>query len=151
MKPYMLSPIIEGSDGATISFHAAVQDAPETSVKAMIPLDDNPQSPNFGKAKYKFCFCRVAAFDLIPALQVTNTFRFPDYPMDGLMSGIPLATRLAMVQSLQAYDIDGGGMHLDASYSETESYGEYLLRLFRSLEPSADLDRLDIPYPVMQE
>lgn len=139
MIRFCISPII-GTGGGEDSFRAAVLDVANINTSAIIPTDNDPQSPDYGKPKYNFALCIVAAANFAPVAQVSNLYLFPDYNLDGRMDGMEAEARTGMVQSVEAYDLDGEGLFFDASHDDGESYRQVLDRIGKQLEPAFNIN-----------
>lgn len=150
-KRFMISPIT-GIGTEPNPFRASVSDVtPAPAVNQIIPSDTSgtPQSnPHYGKPKYNFALCNVGTNNLPAVLAVSNSYVFPDYPLDATLAGMEVETRAAMVQSVQAYDLDGNGLHFDCPNGDEDSYRSLILSLAQQLEPAfANLNTFDVGEP----
>ena len=134
---YAISPII-GTGTIQDPYRAAVADVSGVNTAAVIPSD------SAGKPLYRFAFCIVAASVWTSVLAVTNLYLFPDYVLDGLMSAMDPATRTAMVQSVQAYDLTGQGKYLDATNADSDSYRTLLTHIGQQFDPAFDLNHFGV-------
>lgn len=141
MYRYMISPII--GSGTTINpFRSAVSDVPNVASAAIIPT--HPSGPNIGLPRFNFALC-LCATSLVSAIeQVSNSYIFPDYNLDGRMDGMEAGARAGMVQSLEAYDLDGAGLHFDATHSDSDSYRSLILSIGQQLEPAFSIHSLNV-------
>ena len=137
-KRYTISPVV-GNGTEANPYRALVSDVSLTISSAVIPSKPD------GTPKYGFALCIVSTSNLAGVLAVLNSFTFPDYSLDAQMSGMESDTRNAMVQSVQAYNLDGQGLHFDATNADGDSYRELLTRLGRQLDPVFNLDHFDVP------
>ena len=134
---YAISPII-GSGTITDPYRAAVADVGGVNTAAVIPSDAN------GHPLYRFALAIVAASQWAQVLAVTNLYLFPDYVLDGLMSGMDPTARSGLVQSVQAYDLTGQGTHLDATNADTDSYRTLLTKIGQQFDPNFSLNAFGV-------
>ena len=134
---YTISPII-GSGTISDPYRAAVADVSGVNTAAMIPSDST------GKPLYRFAFCIVAASLWTSVLAVSNLYLFPDYVLDGLMSGMDAATRTAMVQSVQAYDLTGSGDYLNATNADTDSYRTLITKIGQQFDAAFQVNNFGV-------
>ena len=134
---YAISPVI-GSGTITDPFRASVADVPGVNMADVIPTDAN------GHPLYRFALCIVAASQWTQVLAVTNLYLFPDYVLDGLMSGMDATARTGLVQSVQAYDLTGNGKHLDASNADTDSYRTLIQKIGAQLDPNFNVNAFGV-------
>lgn len=137
MKRYMISPII-GAGTEASPYRVSVSDVAEVNVSAVIT------SKVDGTPKYGFALCVVAAQSVATVAAVTNAYVFPDYVLDGRMDGMESGVRTALKQSAEAYNLDGAGLHLNASNVDSESYRDLLTRLGQQFEPAFHLNSFDV-------
>lgn len=124
---FRISQVVEGvevvSGEPTIenSNHAKDAELPQTNVSAWFPVSLVDGSPLFNWA---FCLTSTA----FPAqLALLQGYTFPDFPLDGQLGAMEEAVRLALFQSVAAFDLDGQGNYLDVpSYDSGMSYGQFL-------------------------
>jgi hypothetical protein len=131
----MISPIV--GDGTFANpYRAAVSTVPNVNVASVIPTFTS--GPNIGKPKYHFALCLIATSNIGEVVAVTNAYVLPDYNLDGRMDGMESVARTGMVQSLQAYNLDGNspGMHFDAVNADGDSYRDLITRIGQQIEPS---------------
>lgn len=140
MKLWLLCPII-GSGTFQNPYRSSVSDVSDTNVNNVIPTDQQ------GQPLYNFAFCRVGTANLSGVLAVTNSYAFPDYPLDGRMDGMESDARTGMVQTVQAYDMDGNGLHLDASHNDSDSYRQVLQAIVSQIEPAVNINTFDVAEP----
>lgn len=140
MKRYCICPII-GDGTFDNSYRAAAADLASVTVNSIIPTDPN------GVPVHDFAFCIIGCIGLQALNPLTNTFVFPDYPLDGTMDGMEAEVASGMKQSVEAYNLDGNGFHLDADYSPSDSYRELVNRILQQIEPAADVNRFDVSEP----
>jgi len=133
MARFCITPII--GDGTMDNEYRAAIVAAADSVRALIPSEAT------GEPKYSFCACRFEAANMTPVAQVSNTYILPDYPLDGLLENMDPATRTAMVQSVEAYDIDGQGLHIDLSaFGDSSRFRDVIEHIAHVFEPLAWMD-----------
>lgn len=142
-KRYAISPISLVPD-PEIGNHVTVDDAPDTIASAVIPTN-----PNTGAPLYRFAFCYVGTAQLPAVEQVSNVYVFPDYPLDGQLSGMGAEARAAMVQNVAAYDLDGNGLHWDTATAnlDTNTYRQFLQALIDQVSPGVPVGALDVQEP----
>jgi hypothetical protein len=102
-----------------------------------------PTGPN-GHPLYRFCICVVAAVDFAKISAVTNLYLFPDQSLDTLMSAMQSDPRTGLVQSVQAYDLDGQGMHLDATNADSASFRDLMNKIGRQFDTAFNADRFGV-------
>jgi hypothetical protein len=141
MIRYTISPIV-GTGGIIAPYAAAVSLLQNVNSSSIIPTFVD--GPNIGQPRYNFAFSVVATANVATLAQVTNSFVFPDYVLDGRMDGMETAIRTAMKQSLEAYTLDSTGKHFDAANSDAESYREFINRLLRQIEPVFDINNMSV-------
>jgi len=127
MIRYMIAPIIgTGTD--------------ENPYRPEMPdvVNKNPRIPTLpnGAPKYRFAFCVVATPSIAAIEQVSNAYVFPDYPLDGLLSGMESGVRAAMVQSVQAYNLDNNGYYLVVPNEDTNSFRDVITSIGLQFDPS---------------
>lgn len=143
MKRYMICPIIGNGTGGN-PFRASVADVSGAEVTSLIP-----SNPTTGAPKYGFAFCRVAATNFAPVLQVTNSYAFPDFPLDSQMSGMESEARSGMIQSVEAYDLDGQGLHLVADHDDADSFRQVIEAIAQQIEPVFNTNTFDVAEPAV--
>jgi len=146
-KRFTLSPVL-GSGTGSDSFRSAMDDVPQTNARSLIPgfpMGD----PQAGHPKYHFAFSVIGTANLSGTLAVSNAFVFPDYPLDGRLDGMEAATRDAMVQNAEAYDLNGAGLHLTltALNDDANSYRQFLQGLGAQFEPTFNINTFDVTEP----
>ncbi len=133
MARYCITPII--GDGSMDNEYRAAIAAVADTARALIP------SETTGEPRYNFCPCRFEAANMTPVSQVSNTYILPDYPLDGLLENMDSATRTAMVQSVQAFDLDGQGLHISLSaFGDSSRFRDVVEHIAHVFEPLAWLD-----------
>ncbi len=141
-KRYMICPII--GSGLTLEdpFRSAAQSVPGVNATALIPTN------GLGAPVYHFAFCRVGvAGSLASVAAVSNSFLFPDFPLDSQMAQMDSDVRAAMVQSVQAYNIDGNGLHLTVPNDDTDSFRTVITAIAQQFEPAFNADHFDVSEP----
>lgn len=141
MLRYMISPII-GAGTMSNSYRASVSDVSGINSSVIIPTHSS--GPNIGKPKFNFALCLVATPNVGIIAAVTNAFVFPDYPLDGRMDGMETNTRTAFVQSVEAYNLDGNGLHFDASHDDADSYRDVVNAIAQQLEPVFNVNNFTV-------
>lgn len=142
MRRYMICPIIgdgtPGPPGVGNPFRALVSDVDGVNVAALIPTDEN------GQPIYDFAFCLVSALNWTPVQQLTNSYLFPDFALDSQMSGMESEARTGLEQSVEAYDLDGQGLHIDAGHNSTDSYRHLLDVIGKQFEPVFSINNFNV-------
>lgn len=136
MQRYIICPIL--SDELTHSFRAAVADLSGTNYTAVIPTQTS--GPDVGKPKFNFALCVVSSNNWPAVLALTNSYAFPVYNLDGRMDAMEPETRLALKQSVEAYNLDGQGLHLDATNADADSYRTLMQSILHQFEPAYSLN-----------
>lgn len=142
MKRYGVYRVV-GDGTSDNAYRSEATDVSGVNTNAIIPADPNdPTMP-----KYNFALTRTGSQTLAGLQLLTNSLIFPDYPLDGQMSGMESNVAAAWKQSLEAYDWDGNGFHVDASYQSTDSWGSVVDGIMKQLDPVQDIDRFDVSEP----
>lgn len=143
MLRWIISPIVladpQASDFTLRSNHVKLQELTGVNSAAIIPTDAG------GQPKYRFALCLAATPSVALIAAVSNAFVFPDYHLDGRMDGMQPDVRTGLVQSVQAYDLDGQGLHLDTSHSDGDSYRDLLTNIGRQFDLAFNPDVLTVP------
>lgn len=146
-KRYMLCPVI-GAGTENDRIRPAVDDVPQTYSNSVIPV--HLSGPDIGHEKYRFTVAIVATANLSGVVQLSNSYLFPDYPLDARLDGMQPETRLAMTQSVAAFDLDGNGLHFDLSgFTDASSFRDVILGLIQQLDPDypSHLNHFDAQEP----
>lgn len=139
MLRFMISPVI-GLGTLPNPYRAAVQDVQNVNTSAVIPTFTSGET--IGQPKFRFALC-LCATPSIPAIQsVSNALVFPDYNLDARMDGMEAQTRADFVQSVQAYDLNGQGLHFVATHQDSDSYRQVITALGKQLEPTFEVNQL---------
>ena len=140
MKRYVISPVIGDGQGVNTAYRSAVGDVQDANAINLIKSD-----PETGHPVWFFAFSRVGVSGTLQnVLQVTNAYVFPDFPLDAQMSTMDSDIRTAMVQSVQAYNMDGSGTHVDATHSDTDSYRTVIEKIARHWQPVFVADHFEV-------
>lgn len=137
MLRYGICPII-GSGTQQSPYRASVQDVEGVNSSAIIPTDQQ------GAPVYGFAPVVVSAANWSPVLAISNSYWFPVHGFDSQMSSMESDARTGMEQSVEAFDMDGNGLHLDASHDGTDSYRHVLEAIFQQVEPAMSLDTFSV-------
>jgi hypothetical protein len=141
MKRYVISPVIGNGSSLVTAFRSAASDTPSAGFVDL--LKANPET---GVPVWNFAFSRIGvAGSLTPVLMVTNSYVFPDFPLDAKMSQMDSATRIGMVQTVQAYNLDGQGTHIDATHTDDYSFRAVIEKIARQWSSTFDADQFDCP------
>lgn len=138
MKRYVISPVI-GTGTEIDSFRASVSDVVGSGSAFIIPTN------NIGQPLYAFAMGLAATTNMNSVAAVSNAFIFPDYPLDGLMSGMDPDARTAMNQSVGAYVFKASPLKkLDTTfYGDSDSYRDVLNGLLHQIDINANVKYLD--------
>lgn len=137
MARFCITPIILQTNPNDEEGNRAAIVAAADTVRAIIPTDQQ------GHPIWRFAACRFEAVNMAAAAQVSNTYILPDYPLDGLLGGMDAATRTAMVQSVQAFDLDGNGTHISlAAFGDSSRYRDVVEHIAKTFEA---IQWLDVP------
>jgi len=140
MLRYMISPIIGTGVGEDV-YRASVSDVANVNSAAIIPT--HTSGPNLGQPKHNFALCLVATANVNAIAAVTNAYVFPDYNLDGRMDGMESEARTGLVQSVEAYNLDGNGLNFDASHQDGDSYRSLIQSLASQLDPGVNINGLN--------
>jgi len=144
-KRYMICPVIGNGQGSGFgnAYRAAVSDVAGVNSAAVITV-----SPSTGVPVYSFCLSRVATSGSLALVSaVSNSFVFPDFPLDSLLSQMDPDARSAMVQSVQAFNLDGNGFRLTLPNADTNSYRTVIDYIGKVFEPAFNADHFDASEP----
>lgn len=132
MLRYMFCPII-GSGTQPDEYRVSVSDLATINVSQSIPI--HTSGPDISKPFWRFAMCMVATPSIPPIAGVSNAFVFPEYPLDAQLAGMDTDARAGMVQSLEAYDLDGNGTHLTVPNDDADSFRDLLESVCQQLDP----------------
>ena len=135
MKRYCISPIIGFGTNAE-PYRAAIADV--APVVSLIPTGPD------GRPLYRFCFCLVSTDRLADVLAVTNSYVFPDYPLDAKMDAMESKARADMVQNIAAYNVDEKGKTLDISHKDTDGFRDAVTKLAKQFDSAFTIDDFDV-------
>lgn len=139
MKRYVISPVIGDGQSVNTAYRSAV------SAVANANSIDILKSDTEGHPVWDFAFSRVGVpGTLQTVLQVSNAYVFPDFPLDAQMSTMDSEIRTGMVQSVQAYNMDGSGTHVDATHSDTDSYRTVIEKIARQWQSVFVADHFEV-------
>lgn len=141
MIRYMICPII-GAGTEASPYRASVNDVANVNSASIIPT--HTSGPNIGKPKFLFAFCVAATPSPSSLSAVTNAYVFPDYNLDGRMDGMESGARTALQQSVEAYDLDGAGLHFDAAHLDGDSYRDVINALVQQIEPAFNVNNINV-------
>lgn len=133
----MICPII-GTGSIEDPYRASVQTLATVNASAIIPSKPD------GSPKFNFALAIVAAVNWQPVLAITNSFVFPDFALDSQMNSMEVVTRTGMEQSLEAFDLDGAGLHFDAGHNGTDSYRHFIEAIARQIDPGFNIDSFGV-------
>lgn len=143
-KRYGIFPIT-GDGTFENPYRSAASDVTGVNTSSIIPTDQQ------GAPVWGFAMSICGTLNLTALAQVTNSYIFPDYPLDGELSGMESGVRTAMKQSVEAYDMDGQGDHLSVDLTDlSASYRSVLLSIYQQFDPlltSSDFNRFDVAEP----
>lgn len=139
MKRYVISPVIGDGQSVNTAYRSAVSAVENANSIDVLKSD------NLGHPVWNFAFSRVGVpGTLQTVLQVSNSYVFPDFPLDAQMSTMDDDIRAAMVQNVQAYNVDGNGSHIDATHSDTDSYRTVIEKIARQWQLSFVADHFEV-------
>lgn len=141
MLRWMMSPVILGA-GEDDYTRAAVSDLQNVNSSSVISTHDS--GPDIGLPKYRFCLSLCATPNVNSLRSVSNGYIFPDYNLDGRMSGMESEARTGLVQSVQAYNLDGNGLHLDATHADTDSYRDLITKIGKQFDQAFTVNAMGI-------
>jgi hypothetical protein len=141
MKRYVISPVIGNGNSTATAFRSAASDTPSAGFVDLLKSD-----PQTGVRVWNFAFSRIGiAGSLTPVLSVSNAFVFPDFSLDAQMSQMEAGVRTGLVQSVQAYNLDGNGTHIDATHDDTDSFRMLIEKIGKQWNLSFSADTFDCP------
>lgn len=128
-KRYAIAPIIgDGSFGN--EFRSAFALVDDTNVKSVIVGDEN------GIPIFLFALSSIGTANLAGVSAVSNSYIFPDYPLDGQLSGMNASALSGLKQSVEAFDMDGNGRHFSVDISDGSiSYRALLISIYQQFDP----------------
>lgn len=147
-KRYVLNPVI-GAGTENNPYRAAVSGVSQTNHNSLIPTHPIGHAEE-GQPKFNFAFSVVGTANLAGVSAISNAFVFPDYPLDGRLDGMEGATRTGMVQSTEAYDLDGADFHLNLDgFGDASSYRDLVLGILQQMDPNypSHLNGFDVQEP----
>lgn len=140
MARYCITPIVGTGDLPNEDpYRAAILGVADGAVRAIIPAD------NVGDPLWRFTVCRFDATNMAAVAAVPSTYILPDFPLDALLESMDPDTRVAMVQSVQAYDIskDLSGVHISLiAFGNSDRYRDVVEHIAHTFEP---VQWLDVP------
>jgi hypothetical protein len=140
MKRYVISPVIGDGQSINTAYRSAVGTVQNANCADLIKSDSETGHP-----VWFFAFSRVGVpGTLQDVLQVSNAYVFPDFPLDAQMSQMDSSVRSAMVQSVQAYNLDGNGTHVDATHSDNDSYRFVIEKIARHWQSIFNANHFDV-------
>lgn len=140
MKRYVISPVIGDGQSIDTAYRSAAG-----SVQNVNSIDLIKGDPETGHPVWFFAFSRIGVPGSFQAVQqVSNAYVFPDFPLDAQMHQMEADVRTAMVQSVQAYNVDGQGTHIDATHSDTDSYRIVIEKIARQWQSAFNADHFDV-------
>lgn len=140
MKRYVISPVIGDGQSPDTAYRSAVGSVQNANSVDLIKSD-----PENGHPVWFFAFSRVGVpGTLQDVLQVSNAYVFPDFPLDAQMIQMDSAVRSAMVQSVQAYNVDGNGTHVDATHSDSDSFRTVIEKIARHWQSIFNANHFDV-------
>lgn len=138
MKRFGICPVI-GAGTLQNSYRPSAADVPNTNSKGQIPTDSH------GVPIYHFALVRAANSVFSDVLAVSNSYWFPDFPLDSKMSSMDPDARTAMNQSVQAFDMDGAGTHIDMTfYGDDDSFRDVMNHVGQFFVSSFSIDSFDV-------
>lgn len=141
MKRYVISPVVGNGISVATAFRSAASDA--NGAAAVDLIKANPET---GIPIWNFAFSRVGVSgSFVSVSSISNSYVFPDFPLDAQMLQMEAETRSAMVQSVQSYDLDGNGTHVDATHTDSDSFRMVIEKIARQWSPSFNADQFDCP------
>ena len=141
MKRYVISPVVGNGVSLATAFRSAASDTPSAGFVDLLKSD-----PQTGFPVWNFAFSRIGVSgSLTHVLSVSNAFVFPDFPLDAQMSQMESGVRTGLVQSIQAYNVDGNGAHVDATHNDTDSFRMLIEKIGKQWSPAFNADQFDCP------
>jgi hypothetical protein len=140
MKRYVISPVIGDGQTPDTAYRSAVGDVQDANAINLIKSD-----PETGHPVWFFAFSRVGVPGTLQnVLQVSNSYVFPDFPLDAQMSQMDSEARSGMVQSVQAFNVDGAGTHVDATHADTDSFRTVIEKIARHWQSIFNANHFDV-------
>jgi len=141
MKRYVISPVIGDGQSVETAYRSAAGSVQNANSVDLIKGD-----PETGHPVWFFAFSRVGVPGTLQNVsQVSNAYVFPDFPLDAVMSQMDSEVRSGMVQSVQAYNVDGNGTHIDAAHADTDSYRFVIEKIARHWQSVFNANHFDVP------
>jgi hypothetical protein len=140
MKRYVISPVIGDGQSVETAYRSAAGSVQNANSADLIKGDSETGHP-----VWFFAFSRIGVPGSFQSVQqVSNAYVFPDFPLDAQMSQMESDVRTGMVQSVQAYNVDGTGTHVDATHSDTDSYRIVIEKIARQWQAAFNADHFDV-------
>lgn len=143
-KFYGIAPVVQINDGGDTYWDCAFKNVPLTNGACRIPNDAQ------GDPLYNFAFAVVRTANVNALQLVSNSYLFPDYPLDGRLDGMGADARAAMVANVHAYNLDGNGFYLDTATHNQDAltYREFLQAVWEQAEPSFNINKFETSEPL---
>lgn len=140
MKRYYICPIIEHEvEPGLIGYRLAIQEYPDTPFEGgEIPVDLNPESPNYGKPLHKFGFVLVKSRYHGKFINNPNMIPLPQVDLDIKMSAIHTATKNKLIAGMQSLGID------TSFIGNADGYRDVIRGIGRIINPSFDENNFDV-------
>lgn len=135
---YAISPIIGDGSGVSNPFRSAIGAEVGEDGAYIDKIKGDPQP---GAPIWDFAFTKILVQgSLAQVLQVSNAYVFPEFPLDSQMAAMESTVRNGLIQSVQAYNLDGDGTHIDATHDDADSYRDLIDKIGKQWSPEFDVD-----------
>lgn len=139
-KRYFISRVI-GTGTNNDDYRAEVSDAGNLNAASLIPS----VSQFDGTPKYRFALSIISTPNLPAALIISNSYCFPDYPLDARMDGMNADARQSIEQTVAAYDWDGNGYHVSTAFiTDSMAYRDVITGIAQQIEPAFQINNFDV-------
>lgn len=140
MIRYAITPIT-GDGSENDPYRSTASGLPNVNLASVIPVD-----PETGIPIYGFCLLVLgirSEQDFTP----TNSYLFPDLPLDVEMSSVPEAVRTAFTQSVNAFNLDGNGATVGVSFALSDSWRDVVNSVGQVFEPAFTVSGFSVLEP----
>jgi hypothetical protein len=137
MKRYAICDII-GTGTELDPYRPAIENVGERNYVSLIPTENDPQSPNYGKPKGTKCLVRLATNNVARLVGATGVDLLPDFALDAKVSAMHTPTRVLMRAMLQRRGLNPGWL------DNADGFRDVVRNIGQALEPAFDENFFDV-------